>query len=368
MISRSLSFLLSLSAIITIGDACSQDDNTKILPPSLANINDDNIQFFKDTKYNNVTTTASMLQHNSIRKVDEHGSTFSRRRNHQKRSNLLRKGNQKSINLPTIAGIVKKQPRFNTLEAALTSVQLLDVFRGSDSGPFTLFAPNNAAFDKLGDILDDLLGQNTLAYILQYHIVDGIVLAEDLRDGPIDSFFGGIINVDVKRNGVTLNGDVNIIKTDIRASNGVIHIIDSVLVPLTVVDVAIQSGFTSLVAAIDKAGLRDALNGPGPFTIFAPTNSAFQTLGPLENLSGSDLEPVLLYHVIDGLVTENDLFEGHVETLQGDDIHIDFKNQTGWEAKEYVQIYGGQSSAKVKQTDIFASNGVIHVIDNVLLP
>jgi transforming growth factor-beta-induced protein len=148
------------------------------------------------------------------------------------------------------------------------------------------------------------------------------------------------------------------------ASNGVIHVIDEVLLPPTVVDIAINnSDFSILVEAVVKAELAETLKGEGPFTVFAPTNDAFEELftslgvSGIADLTKEQLEPILLYHVVSGNVLSGTLSSGNVQTLHGDNIAIEVG--TG------VTI---NSTSNVVLTDIQGSNGVVHVIDEVLLP
>ena len=151
---------------------------------------------------------------------------------------------------------------------------------------------------------------------------------------------------------------------DVEVSNGVIHVIDGVLTPTSAVDIAINnSNFSILVEAVVKAGLAETLSGPGPFTIFAPTNAAFNALfdalegvNGIEDLSAEALIPILHYHVVSGNVLSTDLSDGPVTTLNGD---ITFALGSA------VTING---STEVIATDIQGTNGVIHVIDEVLLP
>jgi uncharacterized surface protein with fasciclin (FAS1) repeats len=155
--------------------------------------------------------------------------------------------------------------------------------------------------------------------------------------------------------------------TDIKASNGVIHVIDSVLIPETrsIVDIAVEDGrFTTLVTALEAAGLVEALQGEGPFTVFAPTDEAFAALpeGTVEGLL-ADMEAltqVLLYHVVDGKVMAAQVVEldgKQVETLSGESLSVMIDG-------EAVMI----NDAQVILADVEASNGVIHVIDSVLVP
>lgn len=163
---------------------------------------------------------------------------------------------------------------------------------------------------------------------------------------------------------VKLNKNTNVTKADIDVKNGVIHVIDRVLLPPTVVDQALNNdSFSILVQAVIKANLVDALNDNGPFTIFAPTNAAFETLFSTLGISGiadlteEQLAPILTYHVVSGNVLSTQLSEGAVPTLNGESLSVSLSPAP--------EING---TAKIVVTDVQASNGVIHVIDSVLLP
>lgn len=163
--------------------------------------------------------------------------------------------------------------------------------------------------------------------------------------------------------GVSINGSANVTQADLNLKNGVIHVIDKVLLPPTVVDIATaNSNFSILVQAVVKANLVATLNGAGPFTIFAPDNAAFKTLfmqlgiTGIADLTADQLTPILLYHVVNGNIRSNQLTDGPVTTLNGT-IQITLMPTP--------KING---SANIIATDIQATNGVVHVIDAVLLP
>ncbi len=161
-----------------------------------------------------------------------------------------------------------------------------------------------------------------------------------------------------------INNSVSVTTADIEAANGVIHVVDKVILPPTVVDIALANdNFTTLVEAVIKAGLVDALNSEGPFTVFAPTNAAFEELfaqldiAGIDDLTAEQLTPVLLYHVVPGNVLSSELTSGNVGTLNGG------KNVT-------VDLSSGVkiNESSVVSADIQGTNGVIHVIDQVLMP
>ena len=283
---------------------------------------------------------------------------------------------------------------FNTLGAAINAAGLTETLKGA--GPFTVFAPTDDAFKALpARVLDALLkpeNKETLAKILSYHVVAGKVMAADIKPGDVATVESSTVKLAVTGGKVTVN-DANVTSADIAATNGVIHVIDKVLVPAsidvttllaaptttasatttapaaapagqTIVDVAVANGsFTTLVAAVKAAGLAETLAGPGPFTVFAPTDEAFKKLpaGLVEALlkpeNKATLTKILTYHVISGKVMAADIKPGDVETVETGKITL--ATDGG------VTING---STKVGPTDVAASNGVIHVIDSVLVP
>jgi transforming growth factor-beta-induced protein len=274
----------------------------------------------------------------------------------------------------TIVDIAVADGRFNTLVAAVSAAGLVETL--SSEGPFTVFAPTDDAFAALPEgTIDALLAdpQGALTDILLYHVVPGRVMAADVVGLSAATTVGGediAISTDA---GVVLNGVANVVITDIEASNGVIHVIDAVILPPsmtaeaqpTIVEIAAADGrFETLVAAVTAAGLVETLNSDGPFTVFAPTDDAFAALPEgtvealLEDPQGA-LTDILLYHVVSGAVTAADVVElDSATTVFGEDIAIAVENGS-------VVLNG---TATVIITDIEASNGVIHVIDTVILP
>ena len=269
--------------------------------------------------------------------------------------------------------------RFTTLVAAVQAAGLVDTLKGE--GPFTVFAPTDDAFAKLpaGTVEDLLKPENleTLTNILLYHVVPGKVMAADVvtLDGKTaeTAFAGNSIAISVKDGNVFLNDTVQVIITDIATANGVIHVIDTVLLPpaklADIVDTAVADGrFTTLVAAVQAAGLVDTLKGEGPFTVFAPTDDAFAKLpaGTVEDLLKPEnletLKNILLYHVVSGKVMAAD-----VVTLDGKTADTAFAGNSVTISVKDGKVFLNEN-VQVIITDIATTNGVIHVIDTVLLP
>jgi transforming growth factor-beta-induced protein len=268
--------------------------------------------------------------------------------------------------------------RFTTLVAAVQAAGLVDTLKGA--GPFTVFAPTDEAFAKLpaGTVENLLKPENleTLKNVLLYHVVSGNVMAADVvtLDGKTaDTVAGSAVNISVKDGKVFLNENVQVIITDIVTSNGVIHVIDTVLLPpaklADIVDTAVADGrFTTLVAAVQAAGLVDTLKGAGPFTVFAPTDEAFAKLpaGTVETLLKPEnletLKNTLLYHVVSGNVMAAD-----VVTLDGKMADTAFAGNSIKISVKDGKVYLNEN-VQVIITDVMTTNGVIHVIDTVLLP
>ncbi len=267
----------------------------------------------------------------------------------------------------TVADIIINSESHNTLEAAVTAAGLVETLRGE--GPFTVFAPTDAAFAALPEgTLDALLADPTgaLKDILLYHVLGAKVMSTDLSDGQTaTTLLGKDVKVTINSDGVFIN-DAKVTVADIQADNGVVHVINAVLTPPTntVADIIINSeSHNTLQAAVTAAGLVETLRGEGPFTVFAPTDAAFAALpeGTLDALLADPngaLKDILLYHVLGAKVMSTDLSDGQTATtLLGKDIKVTI-NSDG------VFI----NDAKVTVADIQADNGVVHVINAVLTP
>jgi len=257
---------------------------------------------------------------------------------------------------------------FTTLATALTEAGLVDALKGD--GPFTVFAPTDEAFAKLpkGTVETLLKPENRdrLVAILKYHVISGKVKANRVvKLDAAETLNGQRVDINTD-NGVTVD-NANVTAMDIEARNGVIHVIDTVLLPTseTIVGVAKEAGtFKTLIAALKTAGLGEALMGEGPFTVFAPTDDAFAKLpeGTVESLLKQEnlekLQMILKYHVVSGRVFSDAIVQKKsVPTLAGVDVRISMKDG---KAKA--------NESEIVATDIDASNGVIHVLDSVLLP
>ena len=265
----------------------------------------------------------------------------------------------------TVYDIVSNSTDHNTLEAAINACSLDGLLSGT--GPFTLFAPTDAAFQALGTGVVGNLLQNLpqLTNILKHHVVgDSLVSTLLTNNLLVETLFG--IDVKVTIVGATIYIDDAIVTfSNIPADNGVVHVIDAVLsLPTnTIYDIVSKSDdHTTLKTAIDLCGLDGALDGPGPFTLFAPTNAAFDALDPgvlaalLANIT--ELTDILKHHVVADSVMSITLTNNQVvPTLLGTNVTVTVTN-----GDVYID------NAMVTVADNIADNGVVHIIDAVLLP
>ena len=272
-----------------------------------------------------------------------------------------------------------------SLVAAVTRADLVSTL--SSNGSFTVFAPTNDAFQDLLDSnanwnsLDDIPVE-TLRSVLLFHVLEGEVMSTDLSNTYVNTLSTGPndepLSLQVEITGsVLFNGDATPLTTDVLASNGVVHVIDKVMLPPNVVTLALNNdGFTSLVAALtDSRHTTDfvsILSDDGPFTVFAPTNDAFQDLldsdqnwNSLADVPIATLDAVLKYHVVNGAnVQGNQLSNGDVFVLGGS-ITIDLSTgvQIKTTSNQTVNIIVSPAT-----NDVQGTNGVVHAIDTVLLP
>ena len=277
-----------------------------------------------------------------------------------------------------IVDTAQNDPRFSILVEAVEAAGLADTL--SDDGPFTVFAPTNDAFaallGELGITKDQLLADKALlTQVLTYHVLRGAVTKDAMPAGKaLATVQGGIFKVDAVGADLVITDGRNrtstIIATDIEASNGVIHAIDKVILPAdkNIVETALGlPDFSILVEAVVAADLQGALSGTGPFTVFAPTNAAFAALlgelGVTKDQLLADkplLTQVRTYHVVGARVLKAEVPVGTpVETLQGQTLTVN--------SSLAIEDQRGRS-ANIVATDVLTSNGVIHVIDRVILP
>jgi len=263
---------------------------------------------------------------------------------------------------------------FNALASAVVASELMPILV-NPLATYTVFAPTDQAFQDLADLVGVPLSElfnpaviptASLQAVLGTHVLGSIVPSSAVTNGAIVDNIVGIntLKLTVKGSGEVFVNQAQVTTVDVNSDNGVVHIINSVLLPdETVVDVAIDNGFTTLATAVITAELMPALTNPYTgYTVFAPTNEAFDNLAAAlgTDLAGilalPNLADVLLYHVVGGVVLSTDLMNGTVPTLNGADVTVDLTNG--------VMI----NDAMVTTADVEADNGVVHIIDKVLLP
>merc|ERR1712194_920551 len=258
----------------------------------------------------------------------------------------------------------------STLVTALKAGKLVTALSGT--GPFTVFAPTNEAFAALPKatlaFLLEPANIKDLDSILEYHVIKGsAVYAEDLKASQYVKTLQGN-RLQIAKVGATVTvQNANVIKADLSAANGVVHVIDGVLMPpaKNIVELAsCIADLSTLVTALKAGNLTTALSGKGPFTVFAPTNDAFAALPKaklaslLEPANIKDLDSILEFHVIkwSAVYSEDLKASQDVKTLEGNRLHI-----TDVDGSVTLQ------NASVIKANVLATNGVVHVIDGVLI-
>ena len=269
--------------------------------------------------------------------------------------------------IENIVQLAKSSGIFNTLLAAIDAAGLGDALQ--ENGPFTVFAPTDDAFAAIdAEVLDDLVADTELlTAVLTYHVVPGLFMAEQVVNTPAFNTLNGKNLSATVEEGMVKVGGATVVATDFLATNGVVHVIDQVLLPESIADivqVARGAGiFSTLLAAVEAAGLTDVLKGEGPFTVFAPTDEAFSAI-PAEALAAlladpSALAAILTYHVVPGALRAEDVLGSPtLTTVNGSEATISI------DGEGLPRI----DDAIITATDIDAKNGVIHIIDRVIFP
>jgi uncharacterized surface protein with fasciclin (FAS1) repeats len=282
-----------------------------------------------------------------------------------------------------ITDVAIGDPQFSTLVAALTKANLVTTLKGT--GPFTVFAPNNAAFTKAGITSLDNQTAATLTPILTSHVLSGTVKAADVKSGTAKTVnTANDIYLSKNADGVFINGNIKVIATDVTASNGVVHVIDNVIIPpsASIVGIATsaanKANFTELVELVTAAGLGATLDGASAsgFTVFAPTNAAFTELyktTPKATLllpaNKALLTRVLLYHVVPGRVFSTDLPNVGTSEVGTVGAGTNAGDKLTFDLAGGAKVKGiGSGNSNIVLANLLATNGVVHVIDKVLLP
>ena len=279
---------------------------------------------------------------------------------------------------PMVFNVIADSPDHNYLEAALIQ-EGLDAVLSDPSAEFTVFAPTDAAFDALaaalGTDITGLLALPNLTDVLTYHVLGSVVPSSAVTNGAIVQpvSFTNTLKLTVTGLGGVFVNQAQVTAVDLNADNGLVHVLDAVLLPFeTVVDVAIDNGFNALAAAVIYAEIMPALTNPlATYTVFAPTDQAFQDLATIEgipfedlfapeSISPEELAGVLVYHVLPSQVLAADVTNGAIVNClsQVNDLKLTVKG-TG---EAFV------NQAQITATDILADNGVVHVLNSVLLP
>lgn len=279
---------------------------------------------------------------------------------------------------PDIVQLAQSNPDLSILVEAVDAAGLAGTLK--QAGPYTVLAPTNAAFasllSELGVTKAQLLADKPLlTTVLTYHVLPGTVRKADIPLGKaVTPLQGSIFKVDAVGSALRItdgrNRTSNITATDIHAANGVVHVVDKVILPANknIVQTAQSlADFSILVEAVVAADLQGTLSGTGPFTVFAPTNAAFAALLGELGISKAALladkallTKVLTYHVVSGRVLKANVPVGTpITTVQGDTFTVNAS----------LAIADQRSrSANIVATDVLTSNGVIHVVDKVILP
>jgi transforming growth factor-beta-induced protein len=268
---------------------------------------------------------------------------------------------------PTEANLLetaRQAGSFQTLVAAVEEAGLAPALTGTDQ--LTVFAPTDAAFAALPPAVAEavMADRDLLTAVLSYHVVAGRLESGAVAGRTsLTTLNGQDLAITASGGGVQVDG-VRIAQADVRASNGVIHVIEDVLTPL--LDIArtarLAGGFETLLTAVEAAGLGDALTADGTLTVFAPTDAAFAALpeGAIEALLDDPeaLTAVLTYHVAgERLPASEVVSRTSIQTLNGASLSVRVEGDAVW-----------VGDARVVATDVEATNGIIHVIDAVLLP
>jgi uncharacterized surface protein with fasciclin (FAS1) repeats len=276
----------------------------------------------------------------------------------------------------TITDIVVADPNLTLLEQGVLRADLAGTLSGT--GPFTVFAPTDAAFTAAG-ITSPVIAAipaGEMSTILLYHTIPSEIFAANVPAGPnakVITASGDSVFVTRNTNGVYING-IKVTTADIDADNGVIHKIGSVLFPAdgNIVETAVASGLDSLAKAATTAGLVGVLSN-ATLTVFAPTNQAFTDLlaalglTDINDIPLTTLQAVLTYHVVGGRAFSSDLTNGSLTMLASNTTTTNLTNGTGG-VPTILGAGNGGNKSNIIGTNIVCDNGVVHLIDRVLLP
>ena len=282
-----------------------------------------------------------------------------------------------------LVDVLAKDGRFDTAYQAVVAAGLADTLASADN-TFTVFVPTDGAFAALAEAnpaaLDYLLAnpEDALANVLLYHVVPGKLMGTDVAaSDSLTTAQGEDLRVTVNSDGAIFINDARVIAADIPAKNGVIHVLNDVLVPQslelpaaptpgeteelpTIAEVLSEDGrFTLLLNALESTGLADTFAAAGDYTVFAPVDSAFEGVGEL-GLTEDQLRSILLFHVVGDSLTRDQLATDDLVPTLSNGRPI-FVNRDG-------STILNLSGVEVQTFNIPASNGIIHVIDQIMIP
>jgi len=293
-------------------------------------------------------------------------------------------GGSGSQSINGIAAFVAQRKDLTLLVRALRGAGLADSLSGKDA--YTVFAPSNEAFYAMppAQLAYMLNSKDVFKKVFDYHVLSADIKSGDLQDGlKLETVEGSKVTFKITSKGtetIVKVNDATVTTADASVSNGVVHIVDKVLLPNdlhfpTLPEVAAAANLTTLVKALTTAKLKSVLAVPGPFTLFAPSDAAWAALPNLKEVlknNKGELAKILEYHVVPGEVMSDKLklgenlnYDGHLKTLEGQDVIIRASLQAKKKNQEHhIHV----NNAVVLEADVFAANGVIHVIDKVLMP
>jgi len=264
----------------------------------------------------------------------------------------------------TLVETVMNTSSLSSLYQAMNMTQILGPLNGS--GPFTLFAPSNSALANSSEVAALIAANDTinLTRLLAYHVVPFMIVdGNGTNSSLVRTAQGSDLVMTVNASGMAVNG-IRVTTSNLIATNGVVHIIDGVLTPPQSIAQTIMANtsLSGLSSAISTANLTSSLNGTTPYTVFAPTDAAFSALDQevLSRLTSSDrtnLTKLLTYHVVPGTVASFQLSNGTLTTLEGEQLNVTVNGTT-------ITV----GNVTLVMTDIICTNGIIHIIDQVLVP
>ena len=277
------------------------------------------------------------------------------------------KDNNNNDNQGDIVEVAQADGNFSSLVSTLQQTGVDTALKAT--GPFTVFAPTDEAFSNLPEGLLDSLSNEQLIEILKYHVVSSEIASSDLQaEQTVDALAGGQLFITSANGNVLVNGQAQVETADISASNGVIHAVNQVLLPDAFQDVvAIISKrymLQTLEDAVVQANLVNTLqqDTQDGYTVFAPLNTAFDGID-LSSLSQQQLQDILTYHVLPSKILSADITSGTVTTVNGATIEI---NVAGDGTVSLTDQAG--NTYQVTQADLEGTNGVVHIINGVLMP